>query len=77
MDSTQYLVGWYLVGVAAPLFEQAQQTTRPVDHEIVLAESHLAAVNRSRRIFGVDPSGVVRGPQAPAARSRRRSGSRE
>ena len=78
MDSTQYLVGWYLVGVAAPLFvEQAQQTTQPVAPEIVLAESHLAAVNRSRRIFGVDPSGVVRGPQAPAARSRRRSGSRE
>jgi len=43
MDSTQYLVGWYLVGAAAPWFvEQAQQTTRPVDHEIVLAESHLA-----------------------------------
>ena len=62
MDSTQYLVGWYLVGAAAPWFvEQPQQATRPVDHEIVLSESHLAAVNRRRRICGVDPSCFVRG----------------
>ena len=62
MDSTQYLVGWYLVGAAAPLFVgQTQQATRSVDHEIGLSESHLAAVNRRRRICDVDPSCVVRG----------------
>ena len=62
MYQVQHLVWWYLMGAAAPWFvEQPQQATRPVDHEIVLSESHLPAVNRRRRIFDVEPSCVVRG----------------
>ena len=63
MYQVQHLVWWYLMGAAAPWFvEQPQQATRPVDHEIVLSESHLAAVNLRRRICDVDPSCVVGGP---------------
>ena len=62
MYQVQHLVWWYLMGAAAPWFvEQPQQATRPVDHEIVLSDSHLPAVNRRRRICGVDPSCFVRG----------------
>ena len=62
MYQVQHLVWWYLMGAASTwFFEQPHQATRPVDHEIVLSESHLAAVNRRRRICGVDPSCFVRG----------------
>ena len=62
MYQVQHLVWWYLMGAAAPLFVgQTQQATRSVAHEIGLSESHLAAVNRRRRICDVAPSCFVRG----------------